>query len=93
MHSGLRGNISKPRGLTGTVPNDGAADSLGIVTNVTLLNQLNEKSRAFIPRLAGGADVNAMATQMLKDRFFPNGTYDRWLNSDNFLKLQDVSNT
>ncbi|XP_052562844.1 juvenile hormone esterase-like [Culex pipiens pallens] len=79
--------------FTGTVPNDGAADSLGIVTNVTLLNQLNEKSRAFIPRLAGGADVNAMATQMLKDRFFPNGTYDRWLNSDNFLKLQDVSNT
>ncbi|EDS41385.1 juvenile hormone esterase [Culex quinquefasciatus] len=64
--------------FTGTVPNDGAADSLGIVTNVTLLNQLNEKSRAFIPRLGGGADVNAMATQMLlwRDWHHLMGLYD-----------------
>ncbi|KAL1402081.1 hypothetical protein pipiens_019876 [Culex pipiens pipiens] len=76
--------------ITGTVPNDGAADSLGIVTNATLLYELNEKSRAYIPRLAGGVD-NADTTPMLKDRFFPDGTDERWLTTHNFLNLQEVS--
>ncbi|XP_039449690.1 juvenile hormone esterase-like [Culex pipiens pallens] len=75
--------------ITGTVPNDGAADSLGIITNVTLLKQLNEMSRKYIPRLAGGDD-NAKATQMLKNRFFQDGTDDRWLTANNFLHLQDL---
>lgn len=76
--------------VTGFLPNDGAADSLGLITNVTLLEELNEKSRRFIPRLAGG-DAHAKSTQMLKDRFFSNGTEERWLTKDNYMHLQDVS--
>ncbi|XP_065075943.1 juvenile hormone esterase-like [Ochlerotatus camptorhynchus] len=75
--------------VTGFLPNDGAADSLGIITNVTLLEQLNEKSRRFIPRLAGG-DAHAKSTQMLKDRFFSNGTEERWLTKENYMNLQDL---
>ncbi|KAL9700038.1 hypothetical protein quinque_003479 [Culex quinquefasciatus] len=75
--------------ITGTVPNDGAADSLGIVTNATLLYELNEKSRTYIPRLAGGVD-NVNTTPMLKDRFFPDGTDERWLTAQNFLNLQEL---
>lgn len=76
--------------IAGILPNDGAADSLGIITNTTLLNHLNKRSRKFIPRLAGG-DTNLKSVQMLKDRFFPNGTQDQWLNGENFLRLQQVS--
>ncbi|KXJ81528.1 hypothetical protein RP20_CCG019365 [Aedes albopictus] len=73
--------------VTGFLPNDGAADSLGIITNVTLLEQLNQKSRRFIPRLAGG-DAHNKSTQMLKERYFSDGTDENWLTRDNYLNLQ-----
>ncbi|XP_021695433.1 venom carboxylesterase-6 [Aedes aegypti] len=76
--------------VTGFLSNDGAADSLGIITNVTLLEQLNENSRRFIPRLAGGYAQNN-STQMLKDRYFSDGTHERWLTRDNYLNLQTLT--
>ncbi|XP_058466089.1 juvenile hormone esterase-like [Malaya genurostris] len=75
--------------ITGFVPNDGAADSLSIITNTTLLEQLNEKSIKFIPRLAGG-DASPRTVQMLKERFFNDSSQDNWLTTDNFLRLQDL---
>ncbi|XP_058831532.1 juvenile hormone esterase-like [Topomyia yanbarensis] len=75
--------------VTGFVPNDGAADTLSIITNTTLLQQLNQNSRKFIPRLAGG-DSNPRTVQMLKERFFNESSQDRWLTKDNFFRLQNL---
>ncbi|XP_055533357.1 juvenile hormone esterase-like [Wyeomyia smithii] len=83
------GDYEKIPWVTGFLPNDGAADSLGIISNVTLLEQLNEKSRIFIPRLAGG-DSGTRSVQMLKERFFNDSSRERWLTRDNFLNLQDL---
>ncbi|XP_053687331.1 uncharacterized protein LOC128736857 [Sabethes cyaneus] len=84
------GKFEKVPWVTGFLPNDGAADSLGIVSNVTLLEQLNEKSRIYIPRLAGG-DAGPRSTQMLKERFFnDSASREHWLTKDNFLNIQNL---
>ncbi|EDS38144.1 esterase FE4 [Culex quinquefasciatus] len=72
----------------GFVPNEAAFASAILLTNKTLLNELNENSSKYIPRIVGV--YNPTSVQMLKDRFFPDGTNERWLTEKNVGNLQDL---
>ncbi|EDS32205.1 gut esterase 1 [Culex quinquefasciatus] len=67
----------------GFLPNEGAYASAIILTNRSLLNDLNEHSSDYIPRLVGANHPTSV--QMIKNRFFPDGSNERWLTENNLL--------
>ncbi|XP_052564455.1 juvenile hormone esterase-like [Culex pipiens pallens] len=72
----------------GFLPNDGAYTSAILLSNSSLLNELNENSADYIPRLV--AVNHPTSVQMLKDRFFPDGSNDRWLTEKNVGNLETM---
>ncbi|XP_055603763.1 juvenile hormone esterase-like [Uranotaenia lowii] len=74
--------------MTGFVQNEAAFVSLQILSNDTLLNQLNETSNQYFPRMIETKDTEKTRA-MLKRRFFPGGSSNRWLTEDNKKGLED----
>ncbi|KAL9703679.1 hypothetical protein quinque_007197 [Culex quinquefasciatus] len=72
----------------GFLPNDGAYTSAILLSNSSLLNELNEKSADYIPRLV--AVNHPTSVRMLKNRFFPDGSNDRWLTEKNVGNLETL---
>ncbi|XP_039444031.1 juvenile hormone esterase-like [Culex pipiens pallens] len=69
----------------GFLPNEESFYSSIILTNLTLLNTLNNNSAKFIPQLVGAN--HPASVQLLKDRFFPDGNDEQWLTEQNLDNL------
>lgn len=74
--------------VTSFVPNEGAFASLALIVNQTLLDQLNENAGS-LTRLLGCPD-NAKYKQLVKERFFSDGSEDSWITQANAHKIQDI---
>ncbi|XP_055607111.1 juvenile hormone esterase-like isoform X2 [Uranotaenia lowii] len=85
-----QGKYTQVPWMTGFVPNEGAFTSLAILLNETLLEELNENSQELIPQLVG-CKQSEKTSRMLRERFFPGGTAERWLTEDNAKNIQLLS--
>ncbi|XP_058466088.1 juvenile hormone esterase-like [Malaya genurostris] len=74
---------------TGFVPNEGTFASLAIITNASLVAELNEHSSSYIPRIFGCKE-NEKSRKMLRERFFPDGTDEHWITDANLNNLQQA---
>ncbi|XP_055533358.1 juvenile hormone esterase-like [Wyeomyia smithii] len=73
----------------GYVPNEGAFASLSLITNKTLIDDLNKHADSYIPRMFGCKE-DEKSRRMLRQRFFPDGTDEQWITEKNFKQLQDL---
>lgn len=84
-----RGEYLQVPWVASFVPNEGAFASLALIVNQTLLEQLNENAASYLPRLLG-CPPNDKSGQLLKNRFFSDGSENSWITQNNANRIQDV---
>ncbi|EDS38142.1 gut esterase 1 [Culex quinquefasciatus] len=72
----------------GLLDNEGSLYSSIILSNRSLLNEMNDHSVEYIPLIVGA--YHPTSVEMLKDRFFPDGSDERWLTEENLPNLQKM---
>ncbi|XP_019538712.2 juvenile hormone esterase-like [Aedes albopictus] len=84
-----RGEYLQVPWVTSFVPNEGAFASVALIVNQTLLDQLNANIESYLPRMLGCPE-NEKSAQLLKERFFSDGSEDSWITPANAHRIQDI---
>lgn len=85
-----KGNYQQVPWMTGYLPNEGAVRAIAITSNESQLKELNANISYLLPILLEKPQSEELL-QLIKARFFSEGTEDEWITKQNAHRFVDVS--